>query len=298
MNALPFSYSPRVRRPPLRLPEGARLAVYVTPNVEHFPVGAPALSLFAGTLGCPPDPLNYGWRDYGMRAGLWRMADALETRGITPSVALNAAVCEHFPQVIEEGVARGWTWICHGRDNATFQAGIDEDEERAFLTACIETIEQATGTRPRGWLGPALTETAATPRLLSELGLSYVLDWGNDDEPFLLDRAGGPSPVVALPYLGAELSDIVVLHLRGGSPDDYARQLIEHIGRLHAEGAERPAAVGIGVHPFLLGRPSAIGPIERVLDHVVALDGVWTTTADELAAWSLSTLEEDRRARP
>lgn len=47
--------------------------------------------------------------------------------------------------------------------------------------------------------------------------------------------------------------------------------------------------MGLGLHPFLIGPPSRIGALERVLDHVVRHDRVWITTSDELASWYGST---------
>lgn len=285
MSDLPFDYSARPRREPLRLPDGARVGFYVAPNVEHFPVGEPAISLFPATLGCPPDPLNHGWRDYGVRVGLWRVADALAARGVPASVAVNSAVCEHYPEIVEAGLDAGWTWVCHGRDNATFQAGMDEDQERSYLADVVGVIERATGTRPKGWLGPALTETFNTPRLLAELGFTYVLDWSNDDEPYPLRVPG----MVAIPYL-AELSDITIFHTHGGSPDDFAQAVCDHFDRLYAEGTERPSVMGLGLHPFLIGQPRRIRALEQALDHILGHDDVWITTSDDVADWFHSTL--------
>ena len=76
-------------------------------------------------------------------------------------------------------------------------------EERAYLANVAETIEQATGSRPSGWLGPALTETQQTPRLLAELGLKYPLDWPNDDQPYWLNVPG----MLSVPY-SVELNDL------------------------------------------------------------------------------------------
>ena len=44
--------------------------LYAGVAVEHYPVDKPSTSIFAGTAGLTPDPLNYGWRDYGMRVGI------------------------------------------------------------------------------------------------------------------------------------------------------------------------------------------------------------------------------------
>lgn len=59
-----------------------------------------------------------------------------------------------YPQIIKAGAERNWAWLAHGRNNSTLQAGMPADDERAYLANVVETIEQATGSRPRGWLGP------------------------------------------------------------------------------------------------------------------------------------------------
>ena len=42
---------------------------------------------------------------------------------------------------------------------------------------------KATGKKPKGWLGPGLTETYETPELLAAAGIQYIGDWVYDDEP-------------------------------------------------------------------------------------------------------------------
>ena len=64
-----FEYSAIARRPKWELPHGARVAVWITPNVEHFHYDKPAMSMTPMTAGLRPDVLNYAWRDYGARVG-------------------------------------------------------------------------------------------------------------------------------------------------------------------------------------------------------------------------------------
>jgi hypothetical protein len=68
-----YEYSAIVRRPQLELPEGKRLAVYCGISVEQYLWGKPALSLAQFTAELVPDPLNYGWREYGPRVGVFRL---------------------------------------------------------------------------------------------------------------------------------------------------------------------------------------------------------------------------------
>src|SRR5438445_183690 len=119
-NAL-YDYSPIAQRPKLTWPKGARVAFYVGVNIEHYEVDKPSTSIFAGTAMLKPDPLNYGWRDYGVRVGIWRMIEALDRYKLRASVLLNSDVCRHYPQIIEAGKARDWAWLAHGKNNSIFQ---------------------------------------------------------------------------------------------------------------------------------------------------------------------------------
>ena len=118
------------------------------------------------------------------------MIEALDKYGMRASVLLNSDVCKHYPQIIEAGRKRNWAWLAHGKNNSVLQTGMNPQEERAYLKEVVDTITAATGHKIQGWLGPALTETFETPRLLRELGLSYILDWCADDQPFALNVLG------------------------------------------------------------------------------------------------------------
>lgn len=189
-NAL-FAYSPITERPPIHWPGGARVAFYVGLNIEHFHLDRPSTTLFEATAALVPDVLNYGWRDYGTRVGIWRVIESLDRHGIRASALVNSEVPERYPQIVEAGRARDWAWLAHGRTNSDFHSGLSADAVRGELTEIVETIEEATGRRPRGWMGPGLSETFHTPALLAELGLSYVagLDGGTQDA----DWTGSPS---------------------------------------------------------------------------------------------------------
>src|SRR5579875_2946331 len=82
-------YVPLPERKPFTWPNGARLAVWVAPNVEWFvpDAGGPCINELTG--GLKPDTLNAPWREYGARVGFWRMLDMLDRLGIRASVNLN-----------------------------------------------------------------------------------------------------------------------------------------------------------------------------------------------------------------
>ena len=130
-----YSYSPIVDRPRISWPNGARVAFYVGLNIEHFHLDKPSTSIWEGTAHLQPDPLNYGWRDYGVRVGIWRMIEIFDRHGIRPSALLNAEVAERYPQIIEAGKQRGWAWLAHGRTNSERQSVLDSPLVRAAFDA-------------------------------------------------------------------------------------------------------------------------------------------------------------------
>ncbi|HEX7301119.1 MAG TPA: polysaccharide deacetylase family protein [Solirubrobacteraceae bacterium] len=280
-NAL-YDYSPLAGRPRLALPEGKRLAFWIGLNVEHYEVDKPSTSLFPGTATLTPDPLNYGWRDYGPRVGIWRMIQMLDRLGMRASVMLNSDVCHRYPQIVAEGMRRDWAWVAHGRNNSMFQAGMTPDEERAYLTEVVGTIEQATGKRPKGWLGPALTETLHTPEILAELGLTYVCDWCCDDQPFALNVRSGP--MISVPY-SIEVNDIPLFVGKSLSGEDFHRIVCDQFDTLYAESQDSARVMSLGLHPFIIGLPFRSPYLGRALEYILGHDGVWATTSDDIADW-------------
>ncbi|MEU7482031.1 polysaccharide deacetylase family protein [Lentzea sp. NPDC042327] len=267
-----YDYSPIIDRPPLAWPNGARVAVYVGLNVEHFLLGTPSTSIWPGTAELTPDPLNHGWRDYGPRVGIWRTIDALDRHGLRASVLLNSLAARRYPRIVEAGVERDWAWLAHGETNSKLHTGLTEEREREVLADVVNTIEDATGIRPRGWMGPGLTETSRTPELLAELGLSYVLDWTADDQPFRLTVPG----MISVPY-SVELNDLMLLDRSG---PDFLRMVEDQYEVLHAEGGR---VLALALHPFVTGQAFRHKYLDRALAHLAAAPDVWLTTSDDIA---------------
>lgn len=285
MKLPPYRYWPIVDRPPLEYPQGKRSAFYIGLNIEHFHVGRPATSTTAVTAGLPVDPLNHGWRDYGTRVGIWRMIELMDALELRASVLLNAEVCREYPQIVAAGVQRDWAWLGHGFTNSSLWTGLALDEERTMLAEIRDTIAGATGTAPRGWLGPALTETENTLPLLAQLGFTYSLDWVADDQPFPLDVDG--HRFISVPY-SIEINDIPAFLDHHMTAAAFGQAIVDHVELLRAESARRPGAVlGCALHPFLINQPSRHRYLAEALERIRGYEDVWFATSDEIAAWYL-----------
>jgi allantoinase len=235
-----FAYTPVTERPPLTLPNGAAVAVWIGLNVEHYRFGRPALSLAPFTAELVPDPLNHGWRDYGPRAGFWRLARIFDALELPVSALVNAAVADEYPQVIDAVAERGWAVVAHGSDNSTWQTFVPEEDERGYIESVAARLADATGGRPRGWLGPALTATMQTNDLLADLGFTYALEWANDDLPY--DFAVARGRLLSVPY-ASEVNDIPLCLLHHFDGEQMARAIVDQVEHLREEGAGRPPPV-------------------------------------------------------
>ncbi|MDE1675308.1 polysaccharide deacetylase family protein [Nocardia gipuzkoensis] len=289
----PFDYSPITSRPPMEFPGGARVAVWFGVSVEAYELGRPSTSLAGITAMLDPDPLNYSWRDYGARVGIWRMMNLFDRYKLRASVFLSSDAARAYPEIIAAGNERSWAWLVHGKNNTTFHTGLGVDEERQSLEEMIETVRAATGQQPLGWLGPGLTETHNTPELLSELGVRYLCDWCNDDQPYPL-KVG--NPLVSVPYT-IEVNDIPMMTY-GYAGDSLAGVITDSFDVLFEEGEQSGRVLGIGLHPFVMGAPWRHKYFARALEYMDRFrDDVWFTTSDEIAAWYLDTYYERDRSR-
>jgi allantoinase len=281
-----FDYSPIVEREPIHWPGGARVAFYVGLNIEHFQVDRPSTSLNEATAGLVPDPLNYGWRDYGPRVAIWRLIETLDRHGIRASGLLNADVTARYPQIIDAGLARDWAWVAHGKTNSILHTNMPADDERALLIDVVATIENATGHRPRGWLGPGLTETFRTPALLAELGLCYVLDWTNDDQPYPLNVPG----LVSVPYT-VELNDLGLFTMKGFTGPEFTQVVTDQFDQLFAESSSSGRVMALALHPFVVGQPFRCRYLDQALGYIADQPGVWITTSDDIAEHYIRTTQ-------
>ncbi|MDB5802666.1 MAG: polysaccharide deacetylase family protein [Rhodocyclales bacterium] len=277
-----FDYSPITRRADYRWPNGAGLAVYIGFNIEHFAF-AEGLGAKIGPVSPEPDVLNYSWREYGNRVGVWRCLELFDELALPTGAIINTALYDHCPEVIRACVARGDELIAHGHSNATRQAELSEEDERALLMSCRQRIEQESGQTPAGWLSPWISESHTTPDLLAETGYAYTLNWCHDDQPVAMQTRSGQK-LWALPY-PQEVNDIPMIVARQMDGKDFAQLIIDNFDEMLQQAQHQPLVMGIALHPYLVGQPYRLRHLRRALAHIAAArDGgdIWAATPGEI----------------
>ncbi len=283
-----YDWSPLPQRKPVAWPGDARIALWVVPALEWFPLdmkGQPFKPPGAMQTAYP-DLRHYTLRDYGNRVGIFRIMQALEARGIPASVAVNAAVAVRYPSLIKACVARGWEVIANGLDmDHLHHGGLSEADERQWIAQTLQILRQASGQAVRGWLSPAKSESMHTPDLLAEAGVDYVCDWVNDDMPYAMRTRAGA--LHAMPH-PVDIDDYTILVQNHHTEDDFRDALIDQFDLLYRESSPGDGRVmAISLHPWIIGQPYRISALEEALDHILRHRGVWAATGSQiLEAWT------------
>jgi peptidoglycan-N-acetylglucosamine deacetylase len=204
-------------------------------------------------------------RVYGLVRGLPRVLAVLEEFGAAATFYVPGVTALAYADEIRELVARGYEIGHHGhthtRPDLLSDARGEIDDGLAALTSL--------GARVRGYRAPCWELSPAT---LSALAGRFVWDSSlmDDDRPYVL-----PNGVIELPVHWS-LDDAPYF------PGDV--RALEHAWRSEvAVAAAEVRPLTLTLHPEILGRPSRIDALRRVLEDAGRL-GMTTITHAALAA--------------
>jgi allantoinase len=270
-----FDYAPINDRPIIRWPNNARVAFWVAPNMEFFeylPQNRPT----------QPDIPLYSRMDYGNRVGFWRMLDVLHRHKLGACCCLNLEILDHFPEIKDAMVAANWDYMVHGLYNSRPIYDLSEEEER-LLAGLHRPSAGDDRQAPEGATWRRRRVHDAHRRSDGRGGLSL---------PHLLDHRR--------PTLADQCPRRPEVHLRSlHRPNQRRRHArLEPRGRpfpaddqgpvRHALPRGRGRVMCLSLHPHNIGRPNAAKHLDEALRYILGHDGVWATTADDIAEYYLS----------
>lgn len=280
-----YPWSNIFEREPVKWPSGKAIASWFVVSLEWFPI-IPEDKPFRAPghmQTAYPDYRHYTARDYGNRVGVYRLLDAFEKVGAKASFATNAAIAERYPVLIKDIVSAGHEIIAHSTDmNGTIASGVEESYERDLIARSLDTLEKVSGTRPKGWLSIARSQSFNTPRLLKEAGLTYMCDWPNDELPYRFTTEAGD--IINVP-LNHELSDRQIINVQQNSVDSYVLQMMDSYAWLRAESQKYGGRMlPMHITPYIIGLPYRIKAFEGLLRWLAEQPDNWFARGDELAS--------------
>jgi peptidoglycan/xylan/chitin deacetylase (PgdA/CDA1 family) len=284
-----YERAPSVRLPALRWPGEARLAFAIVISAEHYEMQPPQGAFIPPNVpggfgrGPYPDFRAYPARAYGNRVGIFRLIELLDRFHLPATVAVDAQTAIACRALIDQIRSRPWEIAAHGQSvTRVISSRMSVDEERDYIRSALAAIEEHCGVRPAGWHGPEYGESGRTIEQLTELGLRYVLDWPNDEQPYAMTSAAGE--IVSLP-MAIDLDDVFSHYDRKIPMSRWCRCLIESVDRLLRDGEDSGRVLILNLHPWLIGHPFRISYLEDALGSLMVRKGVWFATAGEIAAW-------------
>jgi len=284
-----YEWSPLVTREPLQWPNGARVALCVIVSLEHVEWSPPKTAVVppsVSRVGAYPtifDVHEISHHEYGNRVGFYRVAEVLDRHALRATVAIDSMLALGNPFLVEQCRRRGCEFIGHGVSmSRMITEKMTEAEEREYLTQSLDAIRSSTGSAARGWLGPDYGESTRTVRLLAELGVEYVCDWPNDEQPYRMTVPSGD--MVALPVT-LDGDDVITLRERSIPVQGWARIVKGAFDRLYRDGADTGRLLVLNLHPYLIGQPFRIKYLDEALRHVLRRPKVWAATGGEIVDW-------------
>jgi allantoinase len=281
-----ITYDPIVGRKKQTLPDGARMAVWVIVNVEEWDIQKtmPRTVLTPPAGGSPmPDIPNWAWHEYGNRVGFWRLLETLDNLKITAALAINGTAIKAYEPISRAAVERKWEFIGHGLTQTNMQHVKNERED---IIATRTAIERVTGRKPRGWLGPGLTETWETPDLLIEEGFDYVADWVLDDQPVWLKTR--TKPILNVPYT-QECNDVAMMLIQHHAATEYRNRAIDQFNQIYSDAADSARIMALVVHPYIMGAPHRSRYFREALEHMRAHKDVLFWTGERIHDWFVAS---------
>ena len=277
-----FEYSAIIDRKPLKLPRGARMIVWPVVNIEEWEITRPMPRQYLSPPGgqsVVPDVQNWGWHEYGMRVGIWRLFESLRRHRIKPTMSINARVCETRPRIAQAAQDEGWEFMAH----TYVQMPIHKvEDQRAMIRQTIDVLKKFTGKTPSGWLGPGRGQTGATLDYVAEAGFKWFGDWVLDDQPFFVKTKH--QPILSIPY-SVELNDILIMVSLQQESDAMFKRARDAFDQVYHDSKKGARILSFGVHPYISGAAHRIKYFDAMLAYMKKRKDVVFWQGDQIYDW-------------
>lgn len=225
-------------------------------------------------------------QSYGPKVGVPRLLRLLARRDIRATFFVPGFTAECYPHVIQAIADSGHEVAHHGYLHEPMR-GITAATEARYLDRGLDALERVVGVRPIGYRAPWWELNWHSPALLADRGFQYDSSLMDGDTPyrFAVEPDGGRT-LIEIPvdwtlddweqyafYPGWTGSGVIE------SPAKVTQMWTLEALAQHSEGG----CFVLTNHPFISGRPSKAAALERLIESVQDLDGMWVTTLAEIA---------------
>jgi peptidoglycan-N-acetylglucosamine deacetylase len=256
---------------------------------KRFPVLL-TFDLDAELLWTARDPRNWqrpialSQGAYGYREGVPRILNLLAKYGLHCTFFVPGMIVERNREVVREIHAAGHE-IAHHSYSHRWLEGQTLEEERMEIEKTSDLIAGITGSKPLGYRSPAAEFSANTMNLLLEHGFLYSSNFFDRDEPYKHVVNGKKTELIEFPFAWV-LDDapffLYSIQLTGRSM--WPPSLVfEHWAAEFDTLYEERKCFVLAMHPQIIGRPSRIRLLERLIRHIRRHPRAWIARCGEVA---------------
>lgn len=223
-----------------------------------------------------PGVLSQG--TYGPRVAMPLILDMLDRHRITATFFIPGADAERHASSVRDIVAAGHEVAHHGYTHRS-PSELSPREERDELVRGLEVLRSC-GAEVVGYRSPSWDFSDRTLDLLAEHGLLYSSNLMDDIRPY----RHVSHPLVEVPVSWI-LDDAPHFWFAAATWDKTIRspREVEELWLAETDALARLGAHAmLTMHPQIIGRPSRLEMLDRVLAHLVD-SGAWIATAREVA---------------
>ena len=214
-------------------------------------------------------PIALSQGAYGYRAGVPRILNLLAKYGITCTFFVPGMIIERNREVVQEIHSAGHE-IAHHSYSHRWVQDMEEAEERQEFEKATDLIAGLTGSKPLGWRSPAAEFSLNTMQLLLEYDFLYSSNFFDRDVPYKHVVEGKKTELIEFPF--AWVLDDAPFFL-------YSIQLVGRVMMPPSAVFEHWSAefdtlykerklFNLAMHPQIIGRPSRITLLERLIEYI------------------------------
>nr|WP_296766821.1 polysaccharide deacetylase family protein [Rhodococcus sp. (in: high G+C Gram-positive bacteria)] len=217
--------------------------------------------------------------EYGGRVGIWRLIELFDSHQVKGTVFAPGRICELYPKALKAAADSG-----HEIGDHMWEHRVPDDPvvERAHLERATAALERLTGIRPVG------TRSYHSPDLLHELGYVYNSVEAADHRPYTTTSASG-ARLLELPFHHVN-NDSMYYNFAFFNSENSAQRITDpdRVFDVWWDGFwqqyQEGGYMNICLHPESSGRALRVDMLDRLINRMKTLPGVWFPSCAEVAA--------------
>ena len=235
-------------------------------------------------------PLHMAMGAYGPKTGAPRILNVLDRYGIKAGWYIPGWIIERYPELCREIVRRGHEVAQHGylHEKPFFlQGGVEEEEQ--LLLKTLDVFKKVLDVRPLGSRVPSADPSKHSMGLLKKHGFVYHSNFMDSDLPYCHTTPHGE--LVELPTAWCN-NDWPFFGFSAVPPVGngiWSQEDVFEVWKEEFEGAwEEGGFFNLMGHPQVVGRPSRMRMVSRLLELILGKGDVWIARPIEIAEHYLS----------